>query len=130
MEFADYSDWLVENAGSVVRFRVATELLREKRVESAKRGLLSSNLVRYWLGNLKPDCRRKALHGAMTETYENVMGKLYEFGLRKGMPILDRKTELFRQWLQQQISIPRGRISPSLPPHVGCRFSGNDRICG
>jgi hypothetical protein len=106
MEFADYSDWLAENAGSVIRFRVATELLREKKVESAKRDLLSSNLVRYWLGNLRPDCGRNELHGAKTETYENVMGKLYEFGLRKGMPILDHKTGPFLRWLHQQISVP------------------------
>jgi len=107
MEFNDYSSWLMDNAGSVIRFRVASEFLHEnKRVESAKRELLSSNLVKYWLGNLKPDFGRNALHGAKTEAYENVMGKLHEFGLKKGMPILDRETEPFRKWLSQQINMP------------------------
>jgi hypothetical protein len=107
MEFADYSDWLVDNAGSVIRFRVATEFLHEKKgVESAENDLLSSNIVRCWLDNLRPDCGKSALHGAKTEVYENVMGKLYEFGLRKGMSILDRKTEPFRRWLHQQVGLP------------------------
>jgi hypothetical protein len=39
------------------------------------------------------------LHGSTHEAYENVMGKLYEYGLRKGTRILDEKTEPFRNWL-------------------------------
>jgi len=112
-EFSDYLDWFLNNAGSVIRFRTTTEFLHEKNeAKFAEKKLLSSHLVRYWLGNLKPDFGRNALHGAKTETYENVMGKLYEFGLKKGMPILDHKTEPFRQWLRQQISIPKEGYLP------------------
>jgi hypothetical protein len=115
MRFIDYSGWLLGNAGPVIRFRTATEFLHAKKeAESAEQELLSDNLVRYWLGNLKPDFGRNALHGAKTETYENVMGKLYEFGMKKGMPILDHKTEPFRQWLRHQISLPNEGYFPVL----------------
>jgi hypothetical protein len=39
------------------------------------------------------------LHGSTPQAYENIMGKLYEYGLRKGTRILDKKTEPFRNWL-------------------------------
>ncbi|HVP40877.1 MAG TPA: hypothetical protein VMS95_02875 [Candidatus Krumholzibacteriaceae bacterium] len=107
MDLVDYSDWLSKNAGPIIRFRTATEFLhKEKEVKLAKKSLLSSDLVKYWLGNLKPAVGRNELHGAKTETYENAMGKLYEFGFKKGMPILDHKTEPFRLWLRQQINAP------------------------
>jgi hypothetical protein len=105
----------MDNAGPVIRFRTASEfLLGTNEAESAEKELLSDNLVRYWLGNLKPDFGRNALHGAKTEAYENVMGKLYEFGLKKGMPILDQKTEPFRQWLRHQINMPMEGYFPVL----------------
>jgi hypothetical protein len=109
----DPSQWLLANAGPNIKYRTLTELLhREKDAEPAKEKLLSSPLVNYWLENLKPDLGRNALHGAKTDTYENVMGKLYEFGLRKGTPILDRKTEPFRQWLHEQIDKPNEGYFP------------------
>jgi len=98
--------WLVRNAGPVIRYRTATDLLHEEaRAPATERDLLTSNLVRFWLGNLNTDPNRKTLHGAKTGAYENVMGKLYEFGLRKGNPTLDHKTRVHRKWLKQQIRL-------------------------
>lgn len=100
------SDWLMNNSGPAIRYRTVTELLHEKaRAPGLEKDLLASNLVRFWLGNLKNHPDRKTLHGAKTETYENVMGKLYEFGLKQGNPTLDGKTKAFRGWLKQQIRL-------------------------
>ena len=105
MDVRYLTDWLLRNAGPVIRFRVATELSEEHRY-SAFRDLLSSDIVRYWVKSFRPDCSRCGLHGAKSGTYENAAGKLYDFGLRKGMPILDRKTLPFRRWLKQEVAKP------------------------
>jgi len=99
-------DWLMNNSGPVIRYRTALDLLHEEaRAPALEKHLLASSLVRFWLGKLNPNPNRKTLHGAKTETYENVMGKLYEFGLRKGNSTLDSKTKPFRKWLKQQIKL-------------------------
>jgi len=102
-------NWLMQNSGSVIRYRTLTELLKEeneKKIKESGKELLSSSLVQFWLGNLKPDFGRNNMHGARIDTYENVMGKLYEFGLRKGMVVLDERVKPFRQWLSQQTRLP------------------------
>src|SRR4030042_5643492 len=101
--------WLMQNSGPVIRYRMLTELLKEeneKKIKESRKELLSSSLVQFWLRNLKPDFGRNDMHGARIDTYENAMGKLYEFGLRKGMAVLDERVKPFRQWLSQQIRLP------------------------
>lgn len=98
----DVLKWLLENAGPIIRYRTSVELLRENkvaRVHLLKKRVLSDDLVKYWLNNLHPRFRMSDLHGSTPDAYENVMGKLYEYGLRKGTKILDEKTEPFRNWL-------------------------------
>lgn len=92
----------MENAGPIIRYRTSIELLGETHpasVHSFKKGVLSDDLVQYWLKKLRPGFRMSDLHGSTPEAYENVMGKLSEFGLRKGTRSLDEKTEPFRNWL-------------------------------
>jgi hypothetical protein len=104
--FENSLNWLVNNAGLVIKYRAFSDLLHdENRLKSLHESLMRSGLVRFWLSNLRPDLGRNALHGAKTENYENVMGKLYEFGLRKGIPGLDNKTKPFRRWLEQQVGV-------------------------
>ncbi|MDH5441774.1 MAG: hypothetical protein OEY31_14325 [Candidatus Bathyarchaeota archaeon] len=105
----DTLDWLLGNAGPIIRYRTRVELLKESddnKVESLKKDLLSDSLVQSWLGCLRPNIRTHVMHGSKSEAFENAMGKLYEFGLRGGMRILDEKTEPFRRWLAQQTDHP------------------------
>ncbi len=77
IELDESSDWLMNNSGPVIRYRTVTELLHEEaRAPALEKDLLASNLMRFWLGNLNTYSDRKTLHGAKTETCENVMGKL------------------------------------------------------
>lgn len=102
--------WLMENAGSIIRYRTAVELLGESdygKVDLLKKDLLSDGLVKHWLGNLVPKFGTTDLHHSKPEAYENAMGKLYEFGLRKGMRVLDERTEPFRRWLAEQIRLSK-----------------------
>jgi len=95
--------------GPIIRYRTRVELLKElddKKVESLKKDLLSDSLVNVWLGHLHPDFRTHVTHGSKSEAFENAMGKLYEFGLRKDIGVLDEKTEPFRRWLAQQTDHP------------------------
>ncbi len=87
------------------------ELLGEsntEKVNSLRKELLSEVLVRTWLGNLRPSFRPNDLHHSKSEAYENVMGKLYDFGLRRGVKALDQRTEPFRCWLAAQLDLSKG----------------------
>jgi len=79
-----------------------------------REALFSDGLVQFWLGNLRPDFSRNVMHSGKSEGYENVMGKLYEFGLRKGMRVLDERTAPFRRWLDEQIRLPNEGYFPVL----------------
>jgi hypothetical protein len=109
-------DWLLENAGSIIRYRTITEFIEESnsnKIELFRNELLSEELVHFWLENLLPSFDKNVMHSGKSEAFENVMGKLYEFGLRKGIRALDEKTEPFHHWLEQQIHLPNeGYYSP------------------
>jgi hypothetical protein len=108
-------NWLLENSGPPIRYRTSTELLgetNEKKTELLKEDLLSSNLVQLWLDNLCPDSSKNVLHSGKSGAFENTMGKLYEFGLRKDVTVFDKKTEPFRLWLAKQIRLPNDGYFP------------------
>jgi len=89
----------MEHGGPVIRYRTAHEIRGEKDLENLREDLLSSNIVVKWLSLLQPRFRNWEIHGAKSENYENAMGKLYEFGLRRGMPALDERTEPYLEYL-------------------------------
>jgi hypothetical protein len=45
------------------------------------------------------------LHGSQPTCLENVLGKLTDFGLKKGIPELDRQTLPFREWLNKNAEL-------------------------
>jgi hypothetical protein len=110
------SEWLLQNAGSIIRYRTTTELVKESnenRIEPLRDKLLSDGLVQFWLDHLVPNFDRNVMHSGKSEAFENAMGKLYEFGLRKGFRAFDEKTRPFQRWLEQQIRLPtEGYYSP------------------
>jgi hypothetical protein len=108
-------DWLAKNAGPVVVYRTVAELLGESnegRVESLKKSLFSDGLVRHWLSNLRPVFEKNAIHSGKTWAFENSMGKLYEFGLRKGPRVLEEETKPFCRWLEKQMRLPNEGYFP------------------
>ena len=93
----------MENAGPVIRYRTSHELLGENNI-TYENELISSKLVQKWLAYLNPRFRQSQLHNAKTDAFENTMGKLYEFGLRKGMEPLDKCVEPFLEWLKIEVN--------------------------
>ena len=84
------AEWLYENAGPILRYRVATELLPDRADvdrEQLQQELLSCGEVRRWLGYLGTG----PVHHSKDEAAENAMAKLLEYGLCAGMPSLDEK---------------------------------------
>lgn len=115
--------WLMENAGPVIRYRTATELVgRTKLTKRLESEWTKSALVSHWLGRLGTDCGRSGLHGAKEDTFENVMGKLFDLGLQAGLPKLDRRTEPFRKWIGDQRLRPRSGYLPVFHRTLACAF--------
>lgn len=111
-EFSRLSNWLINNAGPIIRYRTATEFLHGEVETLSEKEIVNSLLVRFWLEKLDTTPNRKTLHGAKSNNYENVMGKLFEFGLRKGNPVLDEKTKPYRLWLKKEVRLPNTGYLP------------------
>ena len=83
----------MENAGPIIRWRTATELLGEPRTLNNTRldDVLEHSEVQKWLGLLGTG----PLHHSKDSAFENCMGKLVELGLFAGVPALDEKMEKY-----------------------------------
>ncbi|MBM4046309.1 MAG: hypothetical protein FJ279_14455 [Planctomycetes bacterium] len=106
------TQWLLADGGLAVRYRTATELLpAQERVDAAALAdeLLSSAPVRHWLPLLDRPGGVGHLHSSQPSAFENAMGKLFELGLRAGMPALDEKTAPFRSWLAEKLDAGTGQ---------------------
>ncbi|MFX0041748.1 MAG: hypothetical protein ACFE8L_02445 [Candidatus Hodarchaeota archaeon] len=102
MDFVDLTDWLIRNAGPVIKYRTVVDLCDEQNVgivEVLLKNLFASPLVKYWLSRLKSTIDLKQLHSSNPDAYENVMGKLVQLGMRAGLQPFDNKTLPFRIWL-------------------------------
>lgn len=111
--------WLFENGGPVIRYRTATELFPPGQsfdIQQLADEMLRCRPVQKWLGNLMPPrlllynppntppvlaSGIMEVHGSKPTNLENVLGKLTDFGLKKGVPDLDQKTHPYRKWLNK-----------------------------
>ncbi len=106
MRQAELVDWLVHNAGPVIRFRTMTEVLPEQDVGVVSRLLdefLLSPILNEWLERLKPDFTPQKIHSDMPEAFENSLCKIRQLGLRAGLQPLDNKTINHRGWLSDSL---------------------------
>jgi hypothetical protein len=92
---------VLANAGPILRYRTTTEILGEKgyKVENLRDELLSCDLVLKWLSNLRPRFDRN-MHGSASDSYANAMGKLYDFGLRRGVGELDARVQPYLELIE------------------------------
>jgi hypothetical protein len=102
-------DWLFNQGGPVIRWRVASELFDDfpsGELTLLERDLLELPLIQTWLGRLTlgelggrlerldPEDLKQLgwlAHSSKQTALENVLGKLAELGLRSGMPGLDER---------------------------------------
>ncbi len=117
--------WLFEHGGPVICYRTATELMapdKELDIQQLKDEMLQSRIVKTWLECLVPPVLLlkepvditphvlqsgiMELHGSQPIRLENVLGKLTDFGVKKGIPELDQRTLPYREWLTQYVEQP------------------------
>ena len=110
--------WLFENGGPVIRYRTATELSPSEKsfdIQPLTDAMLQSPQVQKWFNNLIPprlllnnptttphvlSSGIMEVHGSKPDNLENVLGKLTDFGVKKGVPELDERTLPYRKWLE------------------------------
>lgn len=95
----DTLEWLLETAGPVVRWLALTSLARDRdprAVETAQQELLAAPHVCLWLDRIAGVTK---FHDSGSNCFENVAGKLADFGLRKGMGDLDGLLAPYRAWI-------------------------------
>lgn len=83
-------EWLLENGGPIIRYRTATELLKDNSpvdVERLHSDLLRCPEVQRWMRNLG----KGPVHSSKDTAAENAMAKLLEYGLAAGVRSFDEK---------------------------------------
>jgi hypothetical protein len=102
-------DWLLQNGGPVVRYLAASEQGRHATVNasSLQNELLGSGPVKYWMKCLTGSAVLNHIHGSRDICFENAMGKLTLYGLRKGMGDLDRRCAPYLGWLRRSLNEKR-----------------------
>lgn len=105
--------WLMENGGSVIRYRVATELTKDMGQHNHGKliaELLDSKPVKLWLSRCQPIATPKHykyayyfIHGSKDMFFENFVPKLVQLGLRAGIPVFDEATATYRERLDEDV---------------------------
>lgn len=84
--------WLFDNSQPIVRYLVPTQLAKSRsgyNMERLTEEVLATESVSYWLDCLREREGVGGIHGSKDTCFENALGKLVAFGLRKGSPELD-----------------------------------------
>jgi hypothetical protein len=85
MNHAELVDWLDENSGPILRYRVAVDLKDASRTERTRlfRQASATAEARYWL-----DClgRARNIHGSQDTDAENALAKLLDYGFDASVP--------------------------------------------
>ena len=87
-----WAQWLMENGGASIRYRVARELLRETScMQHLQDHLVNDPQAQLWLTHLKamPPIRLNDIHGSGDGQFENAMAKLLRLGFHAGIPAFD-----------------------------------------
>lgn len=94
---ASASGWLMEHGSPVIRYRVAREFLSssESTLVSLRGALLATSTVQMWLARLSFG----RIHNGKNTDFENVIHKLVELGLHRGIPELDERVAPYLAWL-------------------------------
>ena len=102
-------DWLLENAGEVIKYRVAKEFLSGKEnfnIEKMQEELLENPDIQLWLKNLKPELPFKwnLIHGSFDWQFENAMMKTIQLGLHAGITQVDEIAKYYLKYLEIESS--------------------------
>lgn len=106
MNHRDLAYWLLDNAGPIIRFRTIVDIFEEQDVGVVSRALKKMGErpeVVKWLGFIEHSLAFNDVHSGRLNSFENVMGKLVQFGMRAGLQPFDSKTLFYRVWLSENV---------------------------
>ncbi len=103
-------NWLMENADSVIRYRIANEFIKDGNncdLKDLQQKMLENTEVQLWLENLRlkipsQDRRHDMVHGSFDFSFENAMLKALQLGLHAGIPQLDDALQFYFRYLQNE----------------------------
>ncbi len=127
MKKQELGTWLLQNAGPIIRYRTATEILPQTKSLDIRRlddEMLQSLQVQLWLKRFIPPRLLNNspitgtvltsglldIHTTKPTGLENALAKLADFGLRAGMSELDNKTLPYRKWLEENAERPTANV--------------------
>ncbi len=101
MKIQDYGNWLIEHGGPIVRYLTIRESVSSLEVsDDMGSGLMRSEVVRCWMDRLTGSTGFSDIHGSRDTCFENVLGKLSLFGMRKGIGEFDRRCRPYMSLLE------------------------------
>jgi uncharacterized protein YeaO (DUF488 family) len=106
MNHRDLAYWLLDKAGPIIRFRTLVDIFEEQDVGVVSRALKKmgeSPEVVKWLGFIEHSLAFNDVHSGWLNSFENVMGKLVQLGMRAGLQPFDSKTLFYRVWLSENV---------------------------
>ena len=103
MENKKLIDLLFEKSNPIIRFRIAMEFQEEEMQYDI--GMLRSQLLKqedatYWMKCLKTRRKYDNIHGSYDKSLENSLGKLIQFGIKKGISNFDKNVSKHLAWLE------------------------------
>lgn len=112
MKDPGYLDWLFQNGGPVTRYLIIIRQRGSKKWQIAdlRNKLVGSEEVKYWLRNLTGGTGANDIHGSGDACFENAMGKLTQYGLRRGMGSFDQRCAPYLSWLETSMNVNKGNV--------------------
>jgi hypothetical protein len=102
MNRVDAAAWLQNSGGPIIRYLLNTEQYRGiGALAELECGLLVHKRVQYWLGCITGRTGFNQIHGSKDTCFENAVGKLALFGLRKGMGKIEERFRPYMRWLHK-----------------------------
>ncbi|MBD3405961.1 MAG: hypothetical protein GF411_07535 [Candidatus Lokiarchaeota archaeon] len=100
----ELTNWLVNNAGTTVKFRTLIDILDRPDIGEVGRtfSVLEMDPAIVELVEAIPnEINSESIHSASLYAFENIMGILFQMGIRAGMQLFDLKTLPYRVWLKR-----------------------------
>ena len=103
MDDVELAEWLLANAGPIIRFRTIVDILHSQdvgQVGDALDKLLATPVIGLWLGRLQ-EFNPGQLWCRMPSCFSNTIGKLVQLGMRAGLQPFDSIALPPRVWLTE-----------------------------
>ena len=102
----DSVSWLLDNANYPIKYNLY-RLQNSSNSQTILKEMLSVPEIQYWLHQLDLRFKKKNgwwnIHGSHDYRFENIMGKLSQLGLHKGIKELDNRMRVYRENLNNQV---------------------------